>query len=112
MGLTVYLGLDCEHGHIDAATNGSKQDIGDEDYAQFAKKSLSVNLVPSRKLKTELPPSGMGLNFIQNHLENEKSYKGRIGKRDNDWKRQKKGSRKNKGKRKTVVFLDECGIFI
>ena len=67
--------------------------------------------MPSRKLTTELPPSGQGANFILNHMENQKSYKGRIGKKDYNWKKQKK-SKKNKGKGKTVLFLDECGIYI
>ena len=86
-------------------------DINDEDYATFAKRSLNVNIVSSRKLATELPPSGQGASFILNHIEKDKSYRGRVSKNDFNWKKAKK-SKKNKGKGKTVLFLDECGIYI
>ena len=58
----------------------SEIEINDEDYAAFARNSLSVNVIPSRKLSRELPPSGQGANFILNHMEREKSYKGRVSK--------------------------------
>ena len=89
----------------------SEIEINDEDYAAFARNSLSINVIPSRKLSRELPPSGQGANFILNHMEREKSYKGRVSKSDFNWKKQKK-SKKSKGKGKTVLFLDECGIYI
>merc|ERR1712080_511874 len=90
------IGVDTKiRGDIDISTKASEIDVNDEDYAKFAKSSLSVNIVPSRKLATELPPSGQGASFILNHLENQKSYKGRIGKKEYNWKKQKK-SKKNK----------------
>ena len=85
--------------------------MNDEDYAAFAKQALCVNIVPSKKLTAETPPSGKGVSFIQNHMENDRSYKGRIGKREFKSKRHKKG-KKNKGKGKTGLFLDECGIYV
>ena len=66
----------------------SEIEINDEDYAAFARNSLSVNVIPSRKLSRELPPSGQGANFILNHMEREKSYKGRVSKNDFNWKKQ------------------------
>ena len=86
-------------------------DVNDEDYAAFAKNSLCVNIVSSKNLTTEAPPSGRGVSFIQNHLENDRSYKGRAGKKEFKSKRHKKG-KKNKGKGKTRLFLDDCGIYV
>ena len=95
----------------DPSPTASEIDINDEDYASFARNTLSVKIVPSRKLATELPPSGQGASFILNHLENQKSYKGRITKRDFKWNKPRR-SKKNKGKGKTVLFLNECGVYI
>lgn len=96
---------------IKPTIKASESDINDEAYAKYARSTLSVDIVPSRKLATELPPSGKGASFILNHLENEKSYRGRIAKKDFAYTRHKR-SKKNKGKGKTVLFLDECGIFV
>ena len=98
-------------GDIKPTIKASESDINDEAYAKYARSTLSVDIVPSRKLATELPPSGKGASFILNHLENEKSYRGRIAKKDFAYTRHKR-SKKNKGKGKTVLFLDECGIFV
>ena len=98
-------------GETNNVNKDAEIDINDEDYATFAKRSLNVNIVSSRKLATELPPSGQGASFILNHIEKDKSYRGRVSKNDFNWKKAKK-SKKNKGKGKTVLFLDECGIYI
>ena len=79
--------------------------------AAFAKNTLSVNVVSSSKVlrQIETPPSGSGISFIQNQLENERSYRGRIGKKEVKSKRNKKSKKK---KSKTRAFLDECGIYL
>lgn len=86
----------------------ASENVDDEDYAELVKSALSVNIVPYKKLATEAP-SGKGATFMQNQLDNDRSYKGRIGKKEFKSKRHKK-AKKNKGKGKTSLFLYECGL--